>query len=134
MLVILGTRNRRKVEAAGQFVCPKCKVKRDYEVNSVRQWFTLFFIPTVPIEKKKEFFVECKGCERTYYTDVLEDNNYYSDGTSVIGAMKSTNDLESDTHTIRKCPDCETKMRLPKGKSGTVKCSHCGKKFEASTI
>ena len=133
MLVILGTKSKRKVEAVGQFVCPRCKEKQDYEVKSVRQWFTLFFIAIFPIEKKKEYFVECKACQRSYYTDVLENNNYYSDGTSVIGATKSTNELESETHTIRECPDCGTKLRLPKGKSGTVKCILCGEKFETST-
>ena len=39
MLVILGTKSKRKVEAVGQFVCPKCKeengTKRDSCVSQI---------------------------------------------------------------------------------------------------
>ena len=42
LLILFGTKDRRKVEGAGQFICPKCGVKRDYEVISLRQWVTLF--------------------------------------------------------------------------------------------
>ena len=42
LLILFGTKDRRKVEGAGQFICPKCGVKRDYEVISLREWVTIF--------------------------------------------------------------------------------------------
>ena len=42
LLILFGTKDRRKVEGAGQLICPKCGVKRDSEVISLREWFTLF--------------------------------------------------------------------------------------------
>ena len=74
LLILFGTKDRRRVETKGQFICPKCEVKRDYEVISLREWFTLFFIPILPTanDKEKEIFVECRTCNSTFDTDVLE--------------------------------------------------------------
>jgi len=74
-LILFGTKDRRKVEEKGQFICPKCKIERDYEAISIREWFTLFFIPIFPTanDEGREYFVECRTCKRTYDTDVLEE-------------------------------------------------------------
>ena len=53
LLILFGTEDRRKVEGAGQFICPKYGVKRDYEVLRLREWFTLFFIPILPTENNE---------------------------------------------------------------------------------
>ena len=73
LLILFGTRDRRRVERTGQFICRKCEVKRDYEVISLQEWFTLFFIPILPTANNggKEEFVECKTCKKAYDTDVL---------------------------------------------------------------
>ena len=75
LLILFGTKDRRRVEAKGQFICPKCKVERDYEVISLREWFTLFFIPILPTanDEGRDYFFECRACKRTYDTDVLEE-------------------------------------------------------------
>ena len=74
LLILFGTKDRRRVEAQGQFLCPKCGVKRDYEVISLREWFTLFFIPIFPTanDEGRDYFVECATCKSTYDTDVVE--------------------------------------------------------------
>ena len=74
LLILFGTKDRRRVEAKGQFLCPKCGVKSDYEVISQREWFTLFFIPILPTanDEGRDYFVECRTCRSTYDTDVLE--------------------------------------------------------------
>ena len=54
LLILFGTKDRRSVEAGGQFICPKCGVERDYAVISLRQWFTLFFIPVLPTANIEE--------------------------------------------------------------------------------
>ena len=80
MIVIFGLGPKHKVEARGQFVCPKCSIKTEYNVKSSRQYFRLFFIPIFPTGKKNEI-VECQTCKSTCNTDVLENNNYYLDGS-----------------------------------------------------
>ena len=73
LLILFGTQDRRKVVAEGQFICPKCGVKREYEVISIKEWFTLFFIPILPTANNegREEFVECKTCKKVYDADVL---------------------------------------------------------------
>jgi hypothetical protein len=73
LLILFGTQDRRKVITDGQFICPKCGVKREYEVVSIKEWFTLFFVPILPTgnNEGREEFVECKTCKKAYDTDVL---------------------------------------------------------------
>jgi hypothetical protein len=74
LLILFGTKDRRRVEGKGQFICPKCGVERDYEVVSHREWFTVFFIPILPTanDEGRDHFVECRTCKSTYDTDMLE--------------------------------------------------------------
>ena len=74
LLILFGTKDKRKVVTGGQFVCPKCGVERGYEVISIREWFTLFFIPILPTANNegREDFVECGTCKSKYDPDVLE--------------------------------------------------------------
>ena len=60
LLILFGTKDRRKLEAKGQFICPKCGLERDYEAISVREWFTLFFIPILPTanHERRDYFIE----------------------------------------------------------------------------
>ena len=84
LLILFGTKDRRKVEVKGQFICPKCGVERDYEAISVREWFTLFFVPIFPTanHEGRETFVECRKCEEVYEVSVLEKSRRASDGVS----------------------------------------------------
>ena len=73
LLILFGTKYRRKIEQSGQFMCPKCGVERHYEVISIKEWFTLFFVPILPTannEGRKQF-VECGACKMKYDIDVL---------------------------------------------------------------
>ena len=84
---------------------------------------------------KNEPIVECQTCKRTYYTDVLENNNYYLDGSPF---KKDDYDIEiepenNETHVIKNCPNCQTKIRLQKGKVGTITCPSCQRKVYTST-
>ena len=74
LLILFGTKDRRKVVTDGQFICPKCDAKKGYEVISLREWLTLFFIPIFPTanNEEREDFVECVTCKSIYDTDVLE--------------------------------------------------------------
>jgi len=58
------------------------KVKK-YLVKTSKDYFRLFFIPLIPVGKKSQPFVECQHCKNNWHTSVLDQNNYYLDGTLV---------------------------------------------------
>ena len=147
-MLIFGYGPKYTLEAKGQFVCPKCSIKKEYTVKSSRQYFRLFFIPIFPFGKKNEPIVECQTCNRTWYTEVLENNNYNLDGSTynkddsynLDGSPHKKDDFDikvetesNKTHTIKNCPNCQTKIRLVKGKVGTVKCPNCQRRIYTST-
>ena len=71
MLVIFGTRGRSHTIGSGQFYCPREGGDRRYEHKEARRWFTLFFIPLIPLDRLGDY-IECTSCQSTYYTAVLD--------------------------------------------------------------
>jgi zinc ribbon protein len=69
-LIIFGRRNRPKVVQRGSFTCPRCGPGREYEHKQVRRWFTLYFIPIIPLGTAGEY-VECRSCAGTFRPEVL---------------------------------------------------------------
>jgi tetratricopeptide (TPR) repeat protein len=49
--IIFGTRNTNNVLGQTQFVCPQCRRQAYHTVVRSRQWFTLYFIPVIPMGK-----------------------------------------------------------------------------------
>lgn len=70
-LIIFGTRGVTTTVASGKFFCPGCMAKRSYEHQRVRRFFTLYFIPIIPLDTIGEY-VECLHCRDTYKTSVLD--------------------------------------------------------------
>jgi hypothetical protein len=54
----------------GTFHCPNCGGDRPYKQKIGRRWFTLFFIPVIPLNKVAEV-VQCGTCNTRYRTSVL---------------------------------------------------------------
>jgi len=71
MLVIFGWRARAHTIGTGQFFCPREGGDRQYEHKEAKRWFTLFFIPIIPLNRLGDY-VECTSCQSTYYTSVLD--------------------------------------------------------------
>jgi tellurite resistance protein len=69
-LIIFGTRGVTTTEARGEFHCPSCERKRPYEHKRVRRFFTLYFIPIIPLDTLGEY-VECQRCRDTFAPAVL---------------------------------------------------------------
>lgn len=69
-MIIFGTKARQKTVGAGQFYCPRCQVQRAYERKKARRYFTLYFIPVIPMDELGEF-VECQTCHMAFTPDVL---------------------------------------------------------------
>ena len=71
MFFIAGLRTRNKAVGTGTFHCPNEGGVRRYRRLQARRWFTLFFVPVVPLDRRGEW-VQCLGCGSTYRTDVLD--------------------------------------------------------------
>lgn len=68
-LIIFGTRGVTYSFEDGDFSCPACQQRRSYHHRRVRRFFTLYFIPLVPLDLLGEY-VECDVCASTFNPDV----------------------------------------------------------------
>ncbi|OIQ37329.1 MAG: hypothetical protein BM555_01065 [Crocinitomix sp. MedPE-SWsnd] len=69
--IIFGTRGIRSTIKQGAFYCPQCQSEKNYKHKKVTQFFTLYFIPLIPLGNKGEY-VECQTCRNTYIERVLD--------------------------------------------------------------
>jgi DNA-directed RNA polymerase subunit RPC12/RpoP len=61
MIILFGTSNKEQDAGGGMFQCPACRQRQRYAVKQVRRYFTLFFIPVLPLDQQGRY-VECQGC------------------------------------------------------------------------
>ena len=71
MFIIWGWRAVKALLGTGTFYCPRCQGDRGYRHFAARRWFTLFFIPMIPL-KALGTYVECDVCHGTFVESVLE--------------------------------------------------------------
>lgn len=70
MLLIWGLRVFYHTVGQGTFHCRKCGGDRQYRRRAGRRFFTLFFIPVIPLNRTGEH-VQCMTCKTRYVMDVL---------------------------------------------------------------
>ena len=70
MFLIWGWRALNSVLSTGTFHCPQCDVDTTYRHLRPRRWFTVFFIPVIPL-KELDAFVECDRCKHAFVEAVL---------------------------------------------------------------
>jgi zinc-ribbon family len=70
LLIIWGFRIFYRTLGEGVFHCRKCGGDRQYRHRAGRRFFTLFFIPVIPLAKTGEH-VQCTTCMTRYVMDVL---------------------------------------------------------------
>lgn len=69
-IFIWGSRGINKTLAIGQFYCPQCEGEERYKHIRVRNFFTLYFIPIIPLGTLGEY-IECQHCRLTYKQSIL---------------------------------------------------------------
>jgi uncharacterized tellurite resistance protein B-like protein len=69
--IIFGTRGIRSTVQEGQFYCPQCDGQTRFKQKKVTQFFTLYFIPLIPLGNKGTY-VECQSCRNTFIDRILE--------------------------------------------------------------
>ena len=70
MLIIFGLRVFYRTIAQGTFHCRRCGGDRQYRHRAGRRWFTLFFLPVIPLNTVGEL-VQCTRCQARYVAEVL---------------------------------------------------------------
>ena len=70
MLIIFGFRIFYHTVGQGVFHCRKCGGDRQYRHRAGRRFFTLFFIPVIPLNRTGDH-VQCLTCKTRYVMDVL---------------------------------------------------------------
>ena len=70
MLIIFGLRVFYRTIAQGTFHCRRCGGDRGYRHRSGRRWFTLFFLPVIPLNSVGDH-VQCTTCRTRYVAEVL---------------------------------------------------------------
>lgn len=71
MFLLFGMRVVLRTIGEGTFHCPREGADRTYLRRRARRWFTLFFVPIIPLGTVGEV-VECSGCRSRFATDVLD--------------------------------------------------------------
>jgi uncharacterized tellurite resistance protein B-like protein len=70
-MIIFGTRGVTYSAGSGEFFCPRCRAEASYSQKRVRRFFTLYFIPLIPLDQLGEY-VECGQCRGTFELTVLD--------------------------------------------------------------
>lgn len=70
MLLIFGLSVFFRTVGVGVFHCPGCGGDRDFRRRVARRWFTLFFVPVIPLNRVGEV-IECTTCKNRYGLQVL---------------------------------------------------------------
>lgn len=72
MFFIFGVGPKTRTIEKSQFFCPVCRTRSAYELQQQRQYFSLFFIPLIPLSKGKNAFVRCLHCGTVMPSTVLD--------------------------------------------------------------
>lgn len=70
-MIIFGTRGVKSTINKGTFCCPQCATNQPFKHKKVTKFFTLYFIPVIPLGSAGEY-VECQSCKGTFVPRVLE--------------------------------------------------------------
>ena len=70
--IIFGTRGVTSKKDRGQFQCPQCGSGCEYVHKSVRRFFTLYFIPVIPLDHLGEI-AEVLELTKAHYRGILAE-------------------------------------------------------------
>jgi uncharacterized tellurite resistance protein B-like protein len=70
-MLVLGTECVAKPFDRGTFFCPFCLTEAPYKLNKVRLFFTIYYVPVMPL-REEGTHVECARCLETFEASVLE--------------------------------------------------------------
>lgn len=86
MLIIFGTKNVAKTIKRGHFDCPQCNTQRIYNLNRNKKFFSLFFIPVIPLGNNHDT-LNCMVCKTEYLPNSILSSDEYSSTTQAIDGL-----------------------------------------------
>lgn len=69
-MIIWGSRGLTSEISRHHFHCPQCSVQREGALKQVRNFFTVYFIPLIPLNVRGRF-VECTSCSGSFGEEIL---------------------------------------------------------------
>ena len=70
IMIIFGTRGINRTIGDGNFNCPRCASNQPYTHKAVKRFFTIYFIPLIPMGTAGEF-IECNSCAGTFDREIV---------------------------------------------------------------
>ncbi len=118
MFLIFGMRPVRrdaKDRIPERLHCMQCGLISDFRWQSVRNYFTLFFLPLFPVSKASYIRV-CNRCG------------------SASGSPPQQQEDTDPSKSVLVCPSCSGKLRIPLRANHTLRvtCPHCRDEFTVS--
>jgi hypothetical protein len=86
--IVWGFRVRFRTLSQGVFFCPSCGGDRQYNLQQAKRWFTLFWLPLIPLKDVGEPFVQCTTCRNAYKPAVLNQPTSAALSESLVTAMR----------------------------------------------
>lgn len=117
-MIIFGTRGVTLKTGSGEFHCPQCQAVRPYVYRTVRRFFTLYFIPVIPLDKVGEY-VECLQCHGTFRPEVLQHDpaaeqqrvrEEFADHIKRIGVLAAIADGDLEDEEVEAILDIHDKL------------------------
>ncbi|MEX0714511.1 MAG: DUF4190 domain-containing protein, partial [Pirellulales bacterium] len=82
-MIIYGVQTIESAASAGTFSCPRCQTPQGCRRVIHRRWFTLYFIPVIPLGRLGEQF-ECQGCFSRFPREALTGGQSAEPLTAVL--------------------------------------------------
>ncbi|TDD89802.1 TerB family tellurite resistance protein [Actinomadura rubrisoli] len=88
MLLVFGLTAVFRTVSEGTFHCPRCGGDRAYRRRAGRRWFSLFFVPVVPLWRLGHA-VECRTCRGRFTVSVLRTPTAQQMAEALPAGMRS---------------------------------------------
>jgi zinc-ribbon family len=109
--------------------CGRCHYISELHEHSIRPYFTLFFLPVIPIGKGETLLV-CSRCEAAFYPQAEDYLGVGDEGE--LSWDDGTRQAAAEEKMIISCAYCNGRLRVPAipGRRRLVTCPHCRKRFD----
>jgi hypothetical protein len=133
MFILLGAKTVKTPVKNGLSLrrrCGRCQYLSDLREHSLRQYFTLFFIPIFPISKGESLLV-CDRCGAFSYIQPEDYLGSEREGAFPLDSATKKESIPNAEKLVIVCDYCEGRLRIPMtGRRLLVTCPHCKREFE----
>ena len=113
-MLIVGVDSRKKRVDRGlklRRYCAKCCRDEEFQEYRIRKYFTVFFLPVIPVDKGESVMV-CTGCGRIYDMPDEPQGPLPVIDIPCIYCQKLIPVPVTGRHTVVECPHCGSTFKL----------------------